>query len=235
MQRRNALKSLSRVAPALLAATPTLAAASSAPAQVIGPDAGGYRALNTPTPSAFEGISATGTRVLSSAEDATVAAPIGFGFGFYANSFNSLFISSNALITFGTPNDSFSNVNLRTSASASSLPLIAPMWDDWVTYRSAADAIYHQTRGAPGNRRFVVQWHLVSPFASFFAPDPAGPPIPLFAIELELDKDTFGFTSGALEDITNGLIRVAWDPVLPNFPPDPQAARSPIPATRRPR
>jgi hypothetical protein len=65
---------------------------------------------------------------------------------------------------------------------------------------------------------------------SFPSPNPALPDTPLYAIQLDLDKDTYSFTSGIFEDRqpagADGIMRLEWDSVLPNFPPDPLAARS---------
>jgi uncharacterized repeat protein (TIGR03803 family) len=111
-------------------------------------------------PFAFENISGTGTRVLADVDDSFVSANIGFNFNFYASNYTSLFINVNGLLSFGTDNSAYSNVNLTNTSPSVDVPSMAILWDDWVTTASlGADAIYYQTLGSPGNRRFVVQWN----------------------------------------------------------------------------
>ncbi len=136
--------------------------ASATRATTIGPDASGFTANNT-TAFAFQEISGSGTRVLSNTDDGFVAVPIGFTFNFYGTSQTSLFVSSNGLITFGSGNLSFANDNLTTAAAPTQnvpndLPLIAPLWDDWSTDTSGADAVYYQTLGSAPSRRLVIEW-----------------------------------------------------------------------------
>jgi hypothetical protein len=93
--------------------------------------------------------------------------PLGFTFNFYGTSYTSVFASSNGLITFGSGNLSFANDNLTTAAAPTQnvpndLPLIAPLWDDWSTDASGADAVYYQTLGSAPSRRLVIEWHITS-------------------------------------------------------------------------
>jgi hypothetical protein len=57
--------------------------------------------------------------------------------------------------------------------------------------------------------------------------DPDRPEVPLPAVQISFDPANYSFPGGAFEDITTGLVRLEWDPVMPNFPPDPEAARVP--------
>ncbi len=136
--------------------------------RVVGPDAFLYLATDG-VPSAFEDVSGTGTRVLSGQDDARVPAPIGFDFSFYGTSYGSLFADSNGLLTFGDPDPFrlFENRSLTATGPLGvmpNLPLIAVLWDDWNFSRPGADAVYYQTLGDPGGRRFVVQWNNAVPF-----------------------------------------------------------------------
>ncbi|MBI3909479.1 MAG: hypothetical protein HY320_00930 [Armatimonadetes bacterium] len=133
-------------------------------ASAIGPDAFGYEA--TTVPYSFEDISTTGTQGLSNNDDAYISAPIGFDFSFYGVSRSTIYISTNGLLSFESGNASPSNASFQTSALSPNVPTIAPLWDDWVTWWSWYDAVYYKTVGSPGNRRFIVQWHVVSGYYS---------------------------------------------------------------------
>ena len=119
-------------AAAIAMALPTMAAATT-----IGPDAFGYSATDT-VPFSWVDISGTGTSQspTDGCDDCTNSAAIGFSFSFYGSSFTTLTYSSNGLITFGSPNASFSNVDLSTS-SVGGGPTIAAFWDDLWTISPA--------------------------------------------------------------------------------------------------
>jgi hypothetical protein len=131
----------------------------------IGPDAFGYRASDSASFS-FVDITSTGTRILANDDDSAVSANIGFNFNFYGASQNSLFISSNGLLTFGSANREFTATNFATGAPSGDTPAIAVLWDDWSTLKSSfpsSDAVYYQTIGSPGSQLFVVEWHNTFP------------------------------------------------------------------------
>lgn len=134
--------------------TSAVATLSVRAAVTVGPDAFGYTAAES-SPFAFEDISFTGTPVLSNADDATAHAGLGFGFAFYGQTYSSVSISANGLLTFGAPNSQSLNVNFTNSAPAVNVPHLAPFWDDLV---ASANGVYYQTLGEPGQRRFVVLW-----------------------------------------------------------------------------
>ncbi len=151
-----------------------------------GPDLGAVEA-NWPTdtfgysrsPAAFtfEDISATGTRVLVNADTNGLAAPIGFAFGFYGRSYATASLTENGLITLGGENNVTPNRNLTTSAPIGNFPSIAVLWDQWQTLINRTprgDAVYYQTLGAPGDRRFVVQWNDVFGYVSPTTGSPSG-------------------------------------------------------------
>jgi uncharacterized repeat protein (TIGR01451 family) len=131
----------------------------------LGPDAFGYYA-NTSAAFSYEDISATGTRVLAGTDDSTVSAALPFAFNFYGTSYSTVFISTNGLLTFGSGNTTFTNTDLKLAGNQPPQPAIAPLWDDWSATPSGTDAVYYQTLGAPGNERFVVQWHNLDHFPS---------------------------------------------------------------------
>lgn len=123
-------------------------------------DSFGYR--QSAAAYAFEDISGTGTRVLTNVDDITLTAPVGFNFSFYGRSYADASFSAKGSITFGGASGDYGNVNLTNTSAFRNLPGIAVLWDDWTTFTSGnpgADAVYYQTLGVPGDRRFIVQWN----------------------------------------------------------------------------
>lgn len=129
----------------------------------IGPDAFGYCAGTVRF--SFRSISTTGTQILANHDDAFVSIPIGFRFRFYGTRYTTVFVASNGLLTFGAGDTNFSNESF-TGQQFIDVPKIAPLWDDWVTFLSAADAVYYRTTGRRGERQLVVQWDVVQHFFS---------------------------------------------------------------------
>ncbi|MGI8874023.1 MAG: GDSL-type esterase/lipase family protein [Egibacteraceae bacterium] len=131
-------------------------------AQAIGPDAFGYTADEVDF--TFEDISQTGTRFLDSDDDETQELTLPFGFDFYGTTYNSVFASTNGLLTFrGGSNE---NVNQSlTGPLFADLPTAAVLWDDWITTNDG-DALYFATLGSGSERRFVVQWNMVRSFGN---------------------------------------------------------------------
>jgi hypothetical protein len=56
---------------------------------------------------------------------------------------------------------------------------------------------------------------------------PAFPDVPIFAIERDFGPN-YEIPAGVVEDLSTGVMRLEWDAVTPNFPPDPDAARAPL-------
>ncbi len=103
---------------------------------------------------AFIDIAATGDP-LNIGDDGITGRNIGFNFDFYADSFSSIFVSSNGYLTFGSPGADSNNVSLDGTA-LSSRPVIAPFWDD---LNAGAGNIFVETVGAiEGQRQFIIQW-----------------------------------------------------------------------------
>jgi hypothetical protein len=115
---------------------------------------------NVVTPT-FEDISATGTAVLRGVDDTfvqlTSAQLGGFTFTFYTQTYNTLFVSSNGLITFGSGNSEYTNQNLTNDPSQAT---ISPFWDDLVTF-DASSAVYWQVVGVGPSQHLVIQWNHV--------------------------------------------------------------------------
>ena len=90
--------------------------------------AANYTADYDPASGEFFDISATGD-ALNLGNDAMTERSLGFDFNFYADTFNSVYISANGYLTFGSPGVGFDNESLDGSALAGR-PIIAPFWDD---------------------------------------------------------------------------------------------------------
>src|SRR5205085_1862735 len=60
----------------------------------------------------------------------------------------------------------FANLDLTAAAVPKDLPAVLPLWSDLSFQRAGADAIYYQTLGSSGSRRFVVQWNTAYPVGS---------------------------------------------------------------------
>jgi hypothetical protein len=90
--------------------------------------------------------------------NAYVIVPLGFSFVFYGTPFTEVAISSNGTLYFGAD----ATLGLTNSCMPGNTPyvvddhIIAAFWDDLDP--AAAGEVYHQTLGAPGDQRFVVQW-----------------------------------------------------------------------------
>jgi hypothetical protein len=141
-----------------------------------GPDSGGYTATDA-TIYSFIDISGGGggTSVLSGSDDSTAALTLPFTFQFYGMNYTLVCASSNGAIYFvpdsaacaavATAND-FANTDLTVSGTPNDLPGVLPFWTDLTFQQAGAGAIFYQSLGAVGSRRFVVQWNNVFPQGS---------------------------------------------------------------------
>lgn len=111
--------------------------------------------------SAFENIASTGTP-LAIAGETGLSIPLGFSFRFYGVDSTTIGVSANGYLTFGATLGSAANVPLPNAALPNAL--IAPFWDDLAP--ESAGTIRHQTLGAAGARRTIVQWTNVPRFLS---------------------------------------------------------------------
>ncbi len=142
-----------------IAAIIAAAAAVSARAKTVGPDAYLYLATDEVN-YAWEDISDTGSTWQPGADDKAKTAKMGFDFTIYGKTYAYARFSDNGLIAFGNENTQETNVDLTSQSPAWDLPTIAVLWDDWLITASAP--AYYDTLGTvPGDRRFIVQWEQV--------------------------------------------------------------------------
>lgn len=124
-------------------------------------DGGLYYAVGYGPP--LEDISGTGTvaPIASTSDDDGDFIDLPFDFCFFENTYNSIGISSNGFLTFGTVLRAFENTPIPFSETPNDL--IAPYWDDWNP--SAGGTVVYETLFA-GTNRFVVQWTDVPHFGN---------------------------------------------------------------------
>jgi hypothetical protein len=159
-----------RVALVAILACATLSSAST----TRGPDASGYAATDSAVYS-FVDLSAGGsaTSVLSGTDDGSVPLTLPFPFRFYDQSYSMVCVSSNGVLYFiasanacgSAPND-FANTDLTVAPPPNDPPALLPFWSDLSFAVPGAGAVIYQTLGAPGARRFVVQWNNAYPQGS---------------------------------------------------------------------
>ncbi|HUE72289.1 MAG TPA: Calx-beta domain-containing protein [Pirellulaceae bacterium] len=142
-----------------------------------GPDGYGYEAH----PIALEAIDLVlgmpdVFTILDNVDDDVAAVDLGSNtFTFYGVDYtgaNSLFVSSNGLISFGYGVADYTNTDLSSYPEA---PAIAPLWDDWVTHWDASDEVLGKFEDVDGNGtadRLVIEWNVYhysgSPWAATF-------------------------------------------------------------------
>src|SRR5262249_55299168 len=86
-----------------------------------------------------------------------------FTFSFFGTTYNTLFVSSNGLITFGSGNSDFTNTDLTTSPPQAA---IAPYWDDFlIPGDPATGSVRFQVIGTGSAQHLVVQWTNIMYFA----------------------------------------------------------------------
>lgn len=134
---------------------------STVAAMAQGPDAFGYRVTDR-TPYSFVDIASTGVSVLAGADDRTASLNPGFTFVFYGTGYTSVCVSDNGLIALGGCDAEFNNIDFTSQTPAANRPLIAPFWDDLSFAWPGSGSVVYQTLGAPGSRRFIIQWDRVS-------------------------------------------------------------------------
>jgi hypothetical protein len=152
---------------ALLATLPTLWAASK------GPDAAGYTATDATVYSFIDIANSGGSAsVLADTDDGAAMVAIPFAFTFYGQTYTSACVSSNGLLTFvanssacGTAAD-FANADLSVGGPPGDSAAIMPFWSDLTFGVTGAGAVYYQTMGATGSRKFILQWDTVYPLGS---------------------------------------------------------------------
>src|SRR5262249_42904656 len=85
----------------------------------------------------------------------------GFTFRLYGQTYNTLFFSSNGLITFGSGTTSFTPADLTSSPTQAT---IAPFWDDLFISGASDSGVYWQVLGSGASQRLVIEWYHVSFF-----------------------------------------------------------------------
>jgi hypothetical protein len=138
-----------------------------------GPDAGAYTGTDATTFS-FVDISggSGGIAVLGGTDDGTVALALPFAFKFYGQAYPFVCVSSNGALYFVAADSDctgildFANTDLGSVAPPGDRPAVLPLWSDLTFQVSGAGAVFYQTLGSPGSRRFVVQWNDAFPQGS---------------------------------------------------------------------
>jgi len=162
------MHSLQRAAlAALLALVPVAVSATTR-----GPDAGGYIGTDSIVYSFVDIAGSGGASVLAGTDDGTAVLTLPFAFHFYGHSYGMVCVSSNGAMYFianaGACNgfNDFANTDLTSTAPPNDPPGVFPFWSDLTFQVAGAGAVVYQTHGAPGSRRFVVQWQRAYPQGS---------------------------------------------------------------------
>jgi len=121
-----------------------------------GPDSFGYRWIDSDEPGGpvynwFE-INGIGTNTGISSDDQVVNVALPFPFNFYGVDYNSVNISSNGNIHFGSANAAYFNQSIPNASAP--LAMIAPFWDDLYPPTQGEIYTYHDV----ANSRFVIEW-----------------------------------------------------------------------------
>ncbi len=179
------------------------------------------------TPFAFVDLSNPGSvppgtvvnRGLGRTDDASIAATIPFTFDYFGTGYNSLFLSTNGLMSFVNPVASSNNVDL-TAANTPAEPVIAPFWDNLQFTAGGTDQVYFTTIGPVGGRQFITQWNQVGGFPA--SPSQMTFQVVLFEttniIEMRYPDVVSADFRGGGNSATVG-IRNANPPALSNTPP----------------
>lgn len=135
-----------------------------------GPDTAGYTATDE-TVYSFVDISGAsgGASILADTDDGTATLALPFPFQFYGAARTLLCVSSNGAAYF-VPDVAacsgivdFANTDLSSTSPPGDLPGLFPFWSDLTFDVAGAGAVFYQTVGAPGNRKFIVQWNNAYP------------------------------------------------------------------------
>lgn len=109
----------------------------------------------------YNWIDATvGTNTGIIGDDTYAEIPIGFDFTFYGGTHNTVKVSSNGYLTFGSGGGDYSNDPIPSRNDPNDL--ISPFWDD--LYLSSGGAVYYLLEGTAPNRRLTIEWSNVASF-----------------------------------------------------------------------
>jgi len=138
-----------------------------------GPDAASYTATDNTVYSFTDLVSVGGSAsVLSGVDDGVALLTLPFPFQFYGQSYTLACASANGVIYFVTtaqacvPQVDFANTDLSSTAPPGNLPAVLPLWMDLTFQVAGAGAVYYQSQGTPGSRRFIVEWSNAYPAVS---------------------------------------------------------------------
>jgi hypothetical protein len=141
------------------------------------PDAGGYTGTDAAAYSFIDlSVSGGSASVLTNQDDAVTLLTLPFQFTFYGTAYNLLCVSANGAAYFVTGTaacaaiSDFQNVDLTAAATPGNLPALLPYWTDLVFQNGGA--VYYQTQGPVGSRKFVVQWNNAYPQATVLSANP---------------------------------------------------------------
>lgn len=130
-----------------------------------GPDAGGYSATDSAVYSLVDIAGASGgTSILAGVDDGVAALTIPFAFRFYGKSYTIACASSNGalyLVDLATSCDGFfdfANIDISSATTPNDFAAVLPFWSDLTFQVAGGGSVFYQTIGAPGSRKFVVQW-----------------------------------------------------------------------------
>src|SRR3954468_9696775 len=138
-----------------------------------GPVGAGYTASDATVYSLVD-ISGTGggASVLAGIDDGVVPLTLPFAFQFYGKAYTTLCASANGAVYF-VPGASacagftdFANIDLTSGPTPNDFPALLPFWSDLTFQVPGAGAVFYQTVGAAGSRRFVMQWNNAYPQGS---------------------------------------------------------------------
>jgi hypothetical protein len=138
-----------------------------------GPDSAGYTATDAIVYS-FVDVSGSGggASILTGIDDATAPLTLPFAFSFYGRTYSVVCASSNGALYF-VPDAAacagltdFANVDIASTATPNDLAGVFPLWSDLTFQEAGGGAVFYQTLGAAGSRRFVVQWNDAYPAGS---------------------------------------------------------------------
>ena len=133
----------------------------------LGPDGFGYTACARPLQD-LELLGQPGTfTILEFADDDFRQVDLqGSTFTFYGNSYTSLFVSSNGLVTFGSGTTSYLNSDLTSRPPQAA---IAPLWSDWIKLSGTPMLL-----GKFDGDQLILEWNDVKHFISPNVQSPRG-------------------------------------------------------------
>lgn len=134
-----------------------------------GPDAGGYRWIDSDEPGgpvfSWVEISGVGTPIGLNADDQNVSnIPLPFAFPFYGNSYNTVNACSNGWLSFTATTTEYTNAALPNTGTAVPKNLIAPFWDD-LDFRAATSPASRAWKYYDGSR-MIFEYQNVPHYSS---------------------------------------------------------------------